>query len=92
MVYSDNPGRRIRRRVRRRRQPADSNPDEAKTRYIREVAEANPRFTAEEIHAEIYYNRGRHDISKDMVRKVIDGPRPAQPLWRFGRRGRPRGL
>ncbi|MCZ1003021.1 hypothetical protein O1M63_41630 [Streptomyces mirabilis] len=85
MVYSDNSGRRIRRRVKRRRQPAGSNPDEAKTRYIRQVAEENPRFTPEEVHAEIYYNRGRHDISKNMVRNVLGAPRPKLPLWPFGR-------
>ncbi|MEU1305793.1 hypothetical protein [Streptomyces shenzhenensis] len=85
MVYSDNSGRRIRRRVKRRRQPAGSKPDEAKTRYIRQVAEENPRFTPEEVHAEIYYNRGRHDISKDMVRKVLGEPRLRLPWWPFGR-------
>ncbi|MEU5662712.1 hypothetical protein [Streptomyces longwoodensis] len=85
MVYSDNSGRRIRRRVKRRRQPAGGKPDEAKTRYIRQVAEDNPRFTPEEVHAEIYYNRGRHDISKDMVRRVLGEPRLRLPRWPFGR-------
>ncbi|MEU5796998.1 hypothetical protein ABZ800_26230 [Streptomyces sp. NPDC047813] len=86
MVYSDNSGRRIRRRVKRRRQPAGSKPDEAKTRYIRQIAEENPRFTPEEVYQYIYYNRGRHDISKDMVRRVLGMPRPKFPLWPFGRR------
>jgi deoxyadenosine/deoxycytidine kinase len=85
VVYSDNSGRRIRRRVKRRRQPAGSKPDEAKTRYIRQVAEQYPRFTPEEVHAVIYYNLGRHDISKDMVRKVLAKPRPKRSLWPFGR-------
>ncbi|MCF2126076.1 hypothetical protein L1I79_06425 [Strepomyces sp. STD 3.1] len=85
MVYSDNSGRRIRRRVKRRSQPAGSKPDEAKTRYIRQVAEENPRFTPEEVYAVIYYHRGRHDISKDMVRKVLREPRLRLPRWPFGR-------
>ncbi|MET7479004.1 hypothetical protein ABZT17_32225 [Streptomyces sp. NPDC005648] len=85
MVYSDNSGRRIRRRVKRRRQPAGSHPDEAKARYIRQVAEENPGATPEEVHAEIYYVRGRHDISKDMVRRVLGEPRPRVSWWPFGR-------
>lgn len=85
MVYSDNSGRRIRRRVKRRTPPANSGLDDAKTRYIRQVAAENPRFTPDEVHAEIYYGRGRHDIPKDMVRRVLGKPRPRLPLWPFGR-------
>lgn len=86
MVYSDNSGRRIRRRVKRRGQPADGRPDEAKTRYIRQIAEEYPRFTPEEVYQYIYYSRGRHDISKDMVRSVLGASRPKLPLWPFRRR------
>ncbi|MCX4857504.1 hypothetical protein [Streptomyces canus] len=85
MVYSDNSGRRIHRPVRRRTPPAYSGPDDAKTRYIRQVAEENPRFTPDEVHAEIYYGRGRHDIPKDLVRAVLGKPRPKLPLWPFRR-------
>ncbi|MFI6441109.1 hypothetical protein [Streptomyces sp. NPDC050759] len=85
MVYSDDSGRRIRRRVKRRAPSADSGIDEAKARYIRQVAAENPRFTPDEVHAKIYYDRGRHDISKDMVRKVLARPRPRLPLWPFRR-------
>lgn len=84
-MYSDNPGPRIRRAVKRPRPPAESTPDDAKARYIRQVAAENPRFTPDEVHAVIYHGRGRHDISKDMVRRVLDTPRPRLPLWRFGR-------
>jgi hypothetical protein len=91
VVYSDNPGRRFHRRVKRRIPPAASRPEDAKARYIRKVAAQYPKFTADEVHAEIYYGRGRHDISKDMVRKVLAQPRPTPqprprtPLWPFGR-------
>lgn len=84
-MYSDNPGPRIRRQVKRPRPPAENTPDDAKTKYIRQVAAANPRFTPDEVHAVIYYDRGRHDISKDMVRRVLGKPRPRLPLRRFGR-------
>jgi hypothetical protein len=71
MVYSDIDGRRFHRPVRRRTPLAYSGPDDAKTRYIRQVAEANPHFTPDEVHAEIHYGRGRSDISVDMVRSVL---------------------
>ncbi len=85
MVYSDNSGRRIRRPVRRRTPPTDSGLDDAKTRYIRQVAAENPRFTPDEVHAEIYYGRHRHDIPKDMVRRVLARPRAKLSLWPFRR-------
>ncbi|WP_432198902.1 hypothetical protein [Streptomyces sp. bgisy027] len=85
MVYFDNSGRRIHRRVRRRTPPADSGIDDAKTRYIRQVAAENPRFTPDEVYAEIYYGRGRHDIPKHMVRRVLGKPRSKLSLWPFGR-------
>jgi hypothetical protein len=85
VVYFDKSGRRIRRPVRRRRSPADPGLDDAKTRYILQVADDYPRFTPDEVYAEIYYGRGRHDISKAMVRKVLAKRRRTRPLWPFGR-------
>ncbi|MEV7192255.1 hypothetical protein AB0N81_10665 [Streptomyces sp. NPDC093510] len=71
MVYFDNSGPRIRRSLRRRSPQDDSELDPAKTRYILNVAEEYPRFTPEEVYAEIYYGRRRHDIPKEMVRRVL---------------------
>ncbi|WP_145968852.1 hypothetical protein [Streptomyces hyaluromycini] len=85
MVYFDDSGNRIYRRIRRRIPPAEGGPDDAKTRYIRQVAEDNPGSTPDEVYAEIYYVRRRHDIPRDMVRKVLAKPRPKRSLWPFGR-------
>ena len=85
MVYFDKSGRRIRRPVRRRTPPEDSGLDDAKTRYILQVAADNPRFTPDEVYAEIYYGRGRHDITKAMVRQVLAERRRIRSLWPFGR-------
>ena len=72
MVYSDDTGRRIRRRPIKRHTPlTDSGTTEADTRYILQVAEENPRFTPDEVHAEILYGRGRQDITNQMVRAVL---------------------
>lgn len=85
MVYFDKSGRRVRRPVRRRTPPADPGLGDAKTRYILQVATEHPRFTPDEVHAEIYYVRGRHDITKAMVRKTLAGRRRTSAWWRFGR-------
>lgn len=85
MVYFDKSGRRIRRPLQRRTPPADSNLDDAKTRYILQVAADNPRFTPEEVYAEIHYGRNRHDITKAMVRHVLAKRRRTFSLWPFSR-------
>jgi hypothetical protein len=71
MAYPDRPGGRIRRALRRRTSPAVTEVDDAKTRYIREVAAKHPRFTPEEVHAEIHYGRRRRDVTKAMARHVL---------------------
>lgn len=71
MVYYDNSGRRIRRRVKRSTPTPDSGLDNAKTRYIRRAAGQHPGFTPDEVHAEIYYGRGQRDITKNMVRVAL---------------------
>ena len=85
MVYWDKSGRRVRRPVRRRTPTADPGLDDAKTRYILQVATDHPKFTPEEVYAEIYYGRGRHDITKAMVSKTLAGRRRTSARWRFGR-------
>jgi hypothetical protein len=85
VVYPDKSGRRVRRPVRRRTPPADPGNDDAKTRYILQVAATYPKFTPEEVYAEIYYGRRRHDITKAMVRRVLAGRRRTFSLWPFGR-------
>jgi hypothetical protein len=85
VVYFDKSGRRVHRPVRRRTPPADANPDEAKTRYILAIVNDHPRFTPEEVYAEIYYGRHRHDITKAMVRRVLANRRRTLSRWRFGR-------
>ncbi|WP_154814340.1 hypothetical protein [Actinophytocola xinjiangensis] len=88
MVYFDKSGRPIRRKVRRRTLPVDPEISDAKTRYILEVATAHPRFTPDEVFAEIYYGRRRHDITKAMVRSTLSGRRRTstrRPRWLFGR-------
>jgi hypothetical protein len=85
MVYFDKSGRRIRRPLQRRTPPADPELDEAKTRYILQVAAAYPKFTPEEVYAEIRYGQGRHDITKTMVRHVLAKRRRTSSRWPFGR-------
>ena len=85
MVYFDKSGRRVRRPVRRRTPSADSGLDDAKTRYILQVAADNSNFTPDEVYAEIYYGRRRHDITKAMVRKALAGRRRTFSMWLFGR-------
>lgn len=85
MVYSDKPGRRIYRAIQRRTPQADTDLDDAKTRYILEVAAEHPGFTPEEVHAEIRYGRRRNDITKAMVRHVLAQRRRTFSLWPFGR-------
>jgi predicted nucleic acid-binding protein len=85
VVYFDKSGPRIHRPVRRRTPPADSGHDDAKTRYIRQAAADNPKFTPEEVYAEIYYGRRRHDITKAMVHKVLVGRRRTFSVWPFPR-------
>jgi hypothetical protein len=91
MVYFDDSGRRIHRHISYNVPSADSvpspvsGPGDAKARYIRQVAEENPRATSDEVYAEIHYVRNRHDISKDMVRRVLAKPRPKISRWPFSR-------
>lgn len=85
MVYFDKSGRRVYRPVRRRTPPADPGLDDAKTQYVLQVAADYPRFTPEEVYAEIYYGRRRHDISKAMVREILARRRRTSSLWPFGR-------
>jgi hypothetical protein len=85
VAYFDKSGRRVRRPVRRRTPPADPELDDAKTRYILQVAADYPRFTPDEVYAEIYYGRRRHDITKAMVRQTLTGRRRTFAWWRFGR-------
>lgn len=84
VVYSDKPGRPRYRHPERPAPKADTDLDDAKTRYIREVADEHPGFTPEEVHAQIRY-RGRHDITKDMVRRVLATRRRTSSRWRLGR-------
>ncbi|MFF4631797.1 hypothetical protein [Streptomyces griseorubiginosus] len=91
MVYFDDAGRRIHRPIEYdaargqgasgdsgspASRPADNGPDDAKARYIRRVAEENPKATPDEVYAEIYNVLNRHDISRDMVRLVLAKRRP----------------
>lgn len=70
MVYFDDTGRRIRLRVRRK--PSSGGVfDQATIRYVRQVAERNPRFTPDEVHAEICHSQGRHDITRQAVRAIL---------------------
>jgi len=86
VVYFDKSGRPVRRKVRRRTPPADPGLDDAKTQYILEIAAAHPRFTPDEVYAEVYYGRRRHDITKAMVRKTLSGRRRTSTRRRwFGR-------
>jgi hypothetical protein len=86
VVYFDKSGRPVRRPVRRGTPSADPDLDDAKTRYILEVAADCPtKFTPDEVYAQIYYGRGRHDITKAMVRHVLAGRRRTFSLWPFGR-------
>jgi hypothetical protein len=85
VVYFDKSGRRIRRRLERSTPRADTDLDDAKTRYILEVAAKHPRFTPEEVYAEIRYGRRRNDIPKDLVRRVLTRRRRSFSLWPFGR-------
>lgn len=56
----------------RRRAPQEPDDlDDAKVSYIREVAAEYPRFTPEEVYAEIRYGRHRDDITTPMVRYVF---------------------
>ncbi|WP_157441213.1 hypothetical protein [Actinoplanes awajinensis] len=84
--YSDKSGRRPRRPLKRRAAPKTSGLDDAKIRYILQIAEANPKFTADEVYAEIYYVRHRHDITKAVVRTVLAGRTPSRSFWPFRRR------
>lgn len=86
MVYFDKSGRRVRRPVRRRTATAEPGQDDAKTRYILQIAAEYPNFTPEEVYAAIYYGRRRHDITKAMVRTVLAERRRTFSLRRFGRR------
>ncbi|WBB93346.1 hypothetical protein [Verrucosispora sp. WMMC514] len=85
MVYFDKSGRRINRPLQRRTPQPDPNLDAAKTRYILKVAAENPRFTADEVYAEIYHGRRRHDITKAMVRYVLAKRRRTFSVWPFNR-------
>ncbi|MGD6749572.1 hypothetical protein [Streptomyces sp. BH105] len=85
MAYFDNSGPRIRRPLRRRLPEGGSELDPAKTQYILNVAEEYPRFTPEEVYAEIYYARNRHDIPKEMVRRVLVSRRRKLLSRIFGR-------
>ncbi|MEV5774254.1 hypothetical protein AB0L49_23840 [Streptomyces antimycoticus] len=71
MVWSDDTGRRIYRRVKRRPPSADSGLDDANARYILQIAAENPGFTPDEVYAEIHYGRGRHDIPKHVVHQAL---------------------
>ncbi|MEU5260611.1 hypothetical protein [Amycolatopsis sp. NPDC021455] len=85
MVYFENSGDGPDRPPRRRGSAPDPGLDDAKVRYILEVAAEHPRFTPEEVYATIYYDRGRHDITKAMVRQTLDGRRRTF-AWRGFRR------
>ena len=85
MVYFDKSGRPVRRPVRRRTPPADPGLDDAKTQYVLQVAADYPRFTPEEVYAEIRYGLRRHDITKAMVRGILARHRRTFSLWPFGR-------
>jgi hypothetical protein len=85
VVYYDKSDRSVRRSLRRRAAEPDPGLDDAKVRYILEVAAENPRFTAEEVYATIYHTRGRHDITKAMVRQTLEGRRRTSARRGFGR-------
>jgi hypothetical protein len=84
VVYSDRSGRRIRRPVRRRPQQDPANDDDPKVQYIRRVAAEFPRYTPEEVYAEIYHGRNRHDIPKALVLQVL-GQQRTRSMWPFRR-------
>lgn len=67
MVYYDNTGSRIRRPLRR----SGPSADDATARFIRQVAADHPRFTPDEVYAEISRSRHGQDITKQMVRAVL---------------------
>jgi hypothetical protein len=95
VVYFDKSARRVRRLLRRRAARTEGNSvagsaldpgiDDAKTQCILEVAAQHPNFTADEVHAAIYYGRGRHDISKAMVRNTLASHRRTPVRRRLGR-------
>jgi hypothetical protein len=84
VVYSDRSGRRIRRPVRRRPQQDSGTDEDPKVQYIRQVAAEFPRYTPEEVYAEIYHGRNRHDIRKKLVLQVLGKPR-TRSMWPFRR-------
>ncbi|TDD97691.1 hypothetical protein [Actinomadura rubrisoli] len=71
MTYSDKRERSVRRPLQRSTSPAPADLDDAKTRFILEVAAKHPRFTPEEVYAEIRYGQRRSDITTDMARHVL---------------------
>lgn len=71
MVYYDNTGSRIHRPALRRTPPVNGAASGADTQYILQVAAEFPRFTPDEVYAEIHFTRRRHDISQQMVRAVL---------------------
>jgi len=85
VVYFDRSGPRIRRPVRRSTPPADPGLDDAKTRYIHQVATEHPKFTPDEVYAEIYHGRRRHDITKAMVHQTLARPHRTSAWRRSGR-------
>ncbi|HET9138889.1 hypothetical protein [Actinophytocola sp.] len=84
MVYHDKSGRRVVRRVRRGKAPADPGLDDAKTQYILQAAADCPGYTPDEVYAEIRDVRGRHDITRAMVHATLPGSRrtPARRWFR----------
>jgi hypothetical protein len=82
VVYFDKSGRDPDRPVRRRVPDDVPGLDEAKIRYILEVADEYPRLTAAEVYTEIH--KVRHDITIDMVRTTLDSRSRTSLRRRFG--------
>lgn len=71
MPYYDKSGGRVRPPRLRRSEPEVRGVSEADARFILQVAAENPKFTADEVYAEICHGRRRKDITKQTVRKVL---------------------
>lgn len=74
MVYYDDGGRRIRRRVKRGAAVTTGGQpvDEATVKLVREMADKHPRFTVAEVHAQLR-GQGHRNVTLETVRAVLLG-------------------
>jgi hypothetical protein len=82
VVYFDKSGRGVHRPVRRRVPDAVPGLDDAKIRYILEVADKFSKPTPTQVYAKIHEKR--HDITKEMVRTALAGRSRTSLRRRFG--------